>query len=82
MESWHSLLPHTHTHIYTHVQIAPSTQGYLTTGVVQIIRLNLSFPCLDGIGMFWPFESEQDSNAVYSRAKYVDQAPVELSWLE
>lgn len=37
----------THTHMHTHIQIAPRTQGDLATEIIQIRRFNLSFPCSD-----------------------------------
>lgn len=56
MERWsHGIVyyhTHTHTHMHTHIQIAPRTQGDLATRLVQIRRLNLSFPYLDGLVCF------------------------------
>lgn len=51
MERWsHGMVYyHTHTHTRSHIQTALRTQGDLATGVVQIRRLKLSFPCSDGL---------------------------------
>lgn len=81
MESWHGLLPHTHIHTHTCIQIA---QGRVETEQQEYSpskKIKFEFSMLRQFGMFWPFESEteHESNAVCHRAECVDQAPVELS---